>query len=110
MIPQIKAGMKDITSQCNFINCTFDGGRVLVDETSKIVYLSVMITPTVTNSWKTIIELPVSAKCLPVVESQSGTGIIASEFWAYNLDDKVEVRGSITSGNQIIIQGFYFKE
>lgn len=110
MIPQCKKKRyKDITAECTFFNCTHDYGTIFVEEEAKIVYFNLMITTKVTNGWIKILELP--EKYAPI--SITGTSnvscqIAASDFWASVSSNKVIVRGAITAGKQITLQGYYF--
>lgn len=107
MVPSCKNRYKDITSECTFKNCKRDGGSVFFDEKNKIVYLNLLITPTVTNAWTDIISLPEKYAPIDIGSNPAGTQITASVFWAYIINNTTIVRGAITSGSQIIVQGYY---
>ncbi len=108
MIPQCKKKMyKDITSECTFVNCTHDGGTIFVDEKRHIVFLNVMVTFTVTNGWGICLEIPAKYACAPLIAAQKSSSITATEFWVQPSGDKNVVKGVLTKGKQVSIQGYY---
>ena len=102
-----KKRYKDITSECTFVNCTHDAGKIFVDEKRHIVFLNVMVTFTVTNSWGTCIEIPAKYACTPLIAAQKSSSITATEFWIYQSGDKNVVKGTLTKDTKMAIQGYY---
>lgn len=108
MIPQCKKKKyKDITAECTFVNCTHDTGTIFVDEKRHIVFLNVMVTFTVTNDWETLLEIPAKYACTPLIADQKSSSITATEFWIYQSGDKNVVKGALTKGTKMAIQGYY---
>lgn len=102
-----KKRYKDITAECTFVNCTHDAGTIFVDEKRHIVFLNVMVRFTVTNGWETFLEIPAKYACTPLIAAQKSSPITATEFWIYQSGDKNVVKGALTKGTQIVIQGYY---
>lgn len=109
MIPKCKETQYvDITSQCTFVNCTHDGGTIFVDKKNKIVYLDLMMSFSVTSVWGNVLEIPAEYVAKPIIESQQSTNITATNFWIQPSGEKNVVKGELTNGKQITIQGYYF--
>lgn len=109
MIPKCKETQYvDITSQCTFVNCTHDGGTIFVDKKNKIVYLDILITFSVTNAWENVLEIPAEYACKPIIEAQQSTAIAATNFWIQPSGEKNVVKGELTNGKQVTLQGYYF--
>lgn len=85
--------IEDITDQCIFSNCTLREGKILVNRTSKMLYIGVSLTATLTHDWKTVITVPSDITPIPVVDN--GNALVGTDFWIYSGHD---IKGPITDG------------
>ena len=102
-----ESSLIDITSQCSFVNCILIGGKIYVDKVKGIVYIQVQLDITATSGWGNLIYIPLDYAIEPTIPAQAGAGIAATQFWAYNTENNVQIRGAYTSGTNILISGYY---
>ena len=111
MVPVCREGLyKDITSECSFVNCTHDYGKVFVDTERKMVFFNLMLTINITYEWGKVLKLPSKYAPTDITGSDGGgCSITGSVFWAsvVSSEDSVVVQGAITAGKQIALQGYY---
>lgn len=93
----------DVTSQINFTNCTFNGGKVI--KLGNFVFMQVKLTSTITDSWGALAsDLP--EDLLPMELQDSGCPISNSKFWVYG-GNKKTINGEVTTGQVVFINGFW---
>ncbi len=102
-----ESSLIDITSQCSFVGCTLIGGKIYVDKVKGIVYMQVQLNITETSEWGNVIYIPLDYAIEPTIPAEAGAGIVATQFWAYNTESNVQVRGARTAGTNILIAGYY---
>ena len=85
--------IEDITDQCVFSNCTLREGKIFVNRTSKILYIGVSLTATLTHDWQTVITIPSDINPIAVVDN--GIALVGTDFWIYSGHN---VKGPITKG------------
>lgn len=102
-----ESSLIDITSQCSFVNCTLIGGKIYADKIKGIVYIQVQLDIKTTSVWGNLIYIPLDYAIEPTIPAQAGALIAATEFWAYNTVNNVQVRGAYTSGTNIGLVGYY---
>ena len=102
-----ESSLIDITSQCSFVNCTLIGGKIYADKIKGIVYIQVQLDIKTTSGWGNLIYIPLDYAIEPTIPAHGGALIAATEFWAYNTVNNVQVRGAYTSGTNIGIAGYY---
>ena len=102
-----ESSLIDITSQCSFVNCTLIGGKIYADKIKGIVYIQVQLDIKTTSGWGNLIYIPLDYAIEPTIPAHAGALIAATEFWAYNTVNNVQVRGAYTSGTNIGIAGYY---
>lgn len=94
---------EDCTSQCNFVNCTLQNGKIM--KFGRLVIIQITITPTITHEWGQICIIP--EELYPLAISGNGTAIIGSDFWAYTDNG---IMGSITANKTTAIVGIYLTQ
>ena len=94
---------KDYTSQCTFMNCTLQSGKIM--KFGKLVIIQITITPTITHEWGQICIIP--EELYPLAISGNGTAIIGSDFWVYTDNG---IMGSITSNKLTSVVGIYLSQ
>lgn len=102
-----ESSLIDITSQCSFVNCTLIGGKIYADKIKGIVYIQVQLDIKTTSGWGNLIYIPLDYAIEPTIPAEAGAGIVATQFWAYNTESNVQVRGARTAGTNILIAGYY---
>ena len=94
---------EDFTSQCNFVNCTLQNGKIM--KFGRLVIIQITITPTITHEWSQICIIP--EELYPLVINDNGTAIIGSDFWVYTGNG---IMGSITSNKLTNVVGIYLTQ
>ena len=94
---------EDFTSQCNFVNCTLQNGKIM--KFGRLVIIQITITPTITHEWSQICIIP--EELYPLVINDNGTAIIGSDFWVYTYNG---IMGSITANHATTIVGIYLTQ
>ena len=94
---------EDFTSQCNFVNCTLQNGKIM--KFGRLVIIQITITPTITHEWSQICIIP--EELYPLAINDNGTAIIGSDFWVYTGNG---IMGSITSNKLTNVVGIYLTQ
>lgn len=100
---------KDYTSQCTFINCTLQSGKIL--KIGRLVIVQISILPTITNSWTNICKVPVNLYPLEVFDG--ACPLAGTEYWVYGDGSGGRdgyIQGGIVKDEIKNISSFYLSE
>ena len=100
---------KDYTSQCSFMNCTLQKGKIM--KMGRLAIVQIAILPTVTSDWISFCRVPTNF--YPVGVNAGGIPLSRDNDWIYGSEASGRegyIQGSIESGNVKNIVGIYLCE